>query len=380
VGKVRRKHAVEVRDVRFLRANADRPIKMTVPGPFTMSQQAQNDFYKDEAEMALDYAQAVNEEINDLFAAGADIVQVDEPYMQVHPAEARSYGIAALQRALDGIVQRHEALRTTLVYREGTLTQQIAAASPVELKLTDLQSVEAGRRETREQPRRMAMKDDLEQLLKNLHLGRMAEILDQELGVHDLDLEGDEAKGLTYAQALMQRSIERAVENFAIDFDDQLYLPCLWNLPIERKDWVLVDEAQDVNPIRLALIERTLKPGGRLIAVGDPSQSIYAFTGALTDSIERIKTQYQAVELPLSVSYRCPTAVIAKAQTLVPQIEAAPGAIDGEVDPRRRLYDPHNLRGARRGLRHDAGRREGYQDVPPWLTTTTVCRIGRRIC
>jgi 5-methyltetrahydropteroyltriglutamate--homocysteine methyltransferase len=103
VGRVRRKHPVEVRDVQFLRANTDRPIKMTVPGPFTMSQQAQNDFYKDEAEMALDYAQAVNEEINDLFAAGADIVQVDEPYMQARPEKARAYGLKALTRALSGV-------------------------------------------------------------------------------------------------------------------------------------------------------------------------------------------------------------------------------------------------------------------------------------
>ena len=103
VGKVRRKHPVEVRDVQFLRANTDRPIKMTVPGPFTMSQQAQNDFYKDEAEMALDYARAVNEEINDLFAAGADIVQVDEPYMQARPEKARAYGLKALTRALTGV-------------------------------------------------------------------------------------------------------------------------------------------------------------------------------------------------------------------------------------------------------------------------------------
>ena len=86
-GKVRRKHPVEVRDVQFLRANTDRMIKMTVPGPFTMSQQAQNDFYKDEEEMALDYAAAVNAEIKDLFAAGADIVQIDEPYMQARPGE-----------------------------------------------------------------------------------------------------------------------------------------------------------------------------------------------------------------------------------------------------------------------------------------------------
>jgi len=103
VGRVRRRHPVEVRDVQFLRANTDRTIKMTVPGPFTMSQQAQNDFYKDEAEMAFDYAQAVNEEIADLFAAGADIVQVDEPYMQARPEKARAYGLKALTRALSGL-------------------------------------------------------------------------------------------------------------------------------------------------------------------------------------------------------------------------------------------------------------------------------------
>ena len=76
---------------------------MTVPGPFTMSQQAQNDFYKDEEEMALDYAAAVNAEIKDLFAAGADIVQIDEPYMQARPEKARAYGLKALNRALDGV-------------------------------------------------------------------------------------------------------------------------------------------------------------------------------------------------------------------------------------------------------------------------------------
>src|ERR1700741_4175946 len=89
VGKSRRKQPVEVRDVEFLRANTNRPIKITVPGPFTMSQQAQNDFYKDEQEMVLDYAAAVNDEIKDLFAAGADIVQIDEPYMQARPGKAR---------------------------------------------------------------------------------------------------------------------------------------------------------------------------------------------------------------------------------------------------------------------------------------------------
>ena len=103
VGKVRRKHPVEVRDVQFLRANTDRTIKITVPGPFTMSQQAQNDFYENEEALAMDYAEAVNAEIRDLFAAGADIVQVDEPYMQARPQKARAFGLKALNCALDGV-------------------------------------------------------------------------------------------------------------------------------------------------------------------------------------------------------------------------------------------------------------------------------------
>jgi 5-methyltetrahydropteroyltriglutamate--homocysteine methyltransferase len=103
VGPVRRKHAVEAEDVRFLRAHTDRPIKMTVPGPFTMAQQAQNDYYPTEEAAALDYAVAVNGEIRDLFAAGADVVQVDEPYMQARPEKARQFGLKALNRALEGI-------------------------------------------------------------------------------------------------------------------------------------------------------------------------------------------------------------------------------------------------------------------------------------
>ena len=103
VGPIRRRHAVEARDMRFLRANTERAVKITVPGPFTMSQQVQNDFYADAAEMAMDYAAAVNAEIRDLFAAGADVVQVDEPYMQARPDAARQYGLAALERALEGI-------------------------------------------------------------------------------------------------------------------------------------------------------------------------------------------------------------------------------------------------------------------------------------
>jgi 5-methyltetrahydropteroyltriglutamate--homocysteine methyltransferase len=103
VGPIRRKHAVEVQDLLFLRRHTDRQTKITVPGPFTMLQQAQNEFYSSEEEAAMDYAAAVNAEIRDLFAAGADVVQIDEPYMQARPEKARRYGLAALNRALDGI-------------------------------------------------------------------------------------------------------------------------------------------------------------------------------------------------------------------------------------------------------------------------------------
>jgi 5-methyltetrahydropteroyltriglutamate--homocysteine methyltransferase len=103
VGKIRRRYPVEVEDVQFLRAHTTRQIKITVPGPFTMSQQAQNDFYPTAEAAAMDYAAAVNDEIRDLFAAGADVVQVDEPYMQARPEKARQYGLKALNRALEGI-------------------------------------------------------------------------------------------------------------------------------------------------------------------------------------------------------------------------------------------------------------------------------------
>jgi 5-methyltetrahydropteroyltriglutamate--homocysteine methyltransferase len=103
VGEIRRKHPVQLRDLEVLKANTDRAVKMTVPGPFTMSQQAQNDFYESDESMALGYAAAVNEEIKDLHAAGADVVQIDEPYMQARPEKARAFGLSAVARALDGV-------------------------------------------------------------------------------------------------------------------------------------------------------------------------------------------------------------------------------------------------------------------------------------
>ncbi len=103
IGKIRRRHAVEVRDVEFLRRHTDRLVKITLPGPFTAAQQAQNEFYAEEEELALDYAAALNEEARDLKAAGADVIQLDEPWLQARPDKAARYGVAAINRALDGI-------------------------------------------------------------------------------------------------------------------------------------------------------------------------------------------------------------------------------------------------------------------------------------
>ena len=103
VGPIRRLYPVEVRDVEFLRRNTDRRIKITVPGPFTVTQQAQNDYYRDEKALALDIAAAVNEELKSLQAAGADVVQIDEPYLQARPEKARAYGVEVINRALEGI-------------------------------------------------------------------------------------------------------------------------------------------------------------------------------------------------------------------------------------------------------------------------------------
>ncbi len=103
VGPISRRHAVQVRDVEFMRQHTDKAIKITVPGPFTMAQQAQDDYYGDEEALAVAYAAAVNDEIKDLFAAGVDVVQLDEPYMQARPDKARAYGLKALERALEGV-------------------------------------------------------------------------------------------------------------------------------------------------------------------------------------------------------------------------------------------------------------------------------------
>jgi 5-methyltetrahydropteroyltriglutamate--homocysteine methyltransferase len=103
VGRIQRKHPVEVRDMQFLRRHTDRRAKITLPGPFTMSQQAKNEFYRDEVEMAMDFAAAVNAEARDLQAAGADVIQLDEPWLRNDPEAARRYAVPAINRALAGL-------------------------------------------------------------------------------------------------------------------------------------------------------------------------------------------------------------------------------------------------------------------------------------
>ncbi len=146
VGPIKRSHPVEVRDVQFLRANTDRVIKATLPGPFTMSQQAQDDYYGDEAALAMDLAAAVNAEVRDLFQAGADVVQIDEPYLQARAEKAARFAIAAINRAVEG-VQGVTALHTCFGYahivhsrpRGYPFLAQLAAANVTQISLESAQ-------------------------------------------------------------------------------------------------------------------------------------------------------------------------------------------------------------------------------------------------
>jgi 5-methyltetrahydropteroyltriglutamate--homocysteine methyltransferase len=115
VGPIRRRHPVQKRDVEFLRSITHKRIRITVPGPFTLTQQAQDDHYGDPVALALDYAAAVNEELRDAAAAGADVVQIDEPYLQARPEAAHEYALTALDRALEG-VEAETALHTCFGY------------------------------------------------------------------------------------------------------------------------------------------------------------------------------------------------------------------------------------------------------------------------
>lgn len=131
------------------------------------------------------------------------------------------------------------------------------------------------------------------------------------------------------AQDLLRRSI--ATDNTLIDFDDMIYSPLIHKARVFEHDWVLIDEAQDTNASRRALALRLLKRGGRMVAVGDPHQAIYGFTGADADALDLIREAVNAQELPLTVSYRCPTKVVEYAHQWVSHIEAAPSAPEGIV-------------------------------------------------
>lgn len=135
--------------------------------------------------------------------------------------------------------------------------------------------------------------------------------------------------GIAYALMALKQSAE--LDSEFIDFDDMILAPLAHNARIFESDWILVDEAQDTNPARRALAKRMLRPGGRAIFVGDPAQAIYGFTGADNDSLDIIKREFCCTELPLTVTYRCPKAVVAVARRYVSHITAADSAPEGAV-------------------------------------------------
>jgi 5-methyltetrahydropteroyltriglutamate--homocysteine methyltransferase len=147
VGPVRRTGPILRRDAEFILAHTDRPVRMTVPGPFTMAQQAQNDFYDSDEELAMAYADAVNEEIADLVALGVDVVQLDEPYLQARPAQARQYGVSSIERALrgiDGITALHICFGYAAVIHERpdgySFLPELAASSVDQISIETAQS------------------------------------------------------------------------------------------------------------------------------------------------------------------------------------------------------------------------------------------------
>jgi len=152
------------------------------------------------------------------------------------------------------------------------------------------------------------------------------------LNFHDIQLT-DKARPerlIELARIVLAESIRSACS--VVDFDDQLYMPVIAQARFFQNDFLFVDEAQDVNMVQRAMIRMALKRTGRLIAVGDPCQAIYGFRGADHDALELIKNRFSAIELPLSISYRCPKAVVALAQKYVPHIMAHEAAIEGSVD------------------------------------------------
>jgi len=147
---------------------------------------------------------------------------------------------------------------------------------------------------------------------------------------HDLELDHEDAKierGVQIASEILQACYESPF----VDFDDMMYIAVRDGLVLPKFDFVLVDEGQDTNPIQRAILRKIMKPTSRLVVVGDDAQAIYGFRGADSDSLKLIADEFDCIELPLTVTYRCPTTVVAYARKWVKHIEAAPNAEAGEV-------------------------------------------------
>lgn len=157
-------------------------------------------------------------------------------------------------------------------------------------------------------------------------------------GVDELVPEGEEQRAYELMVEVFEKSA--AMCKVVIDFDDMIYAPLRFNARLFQNDWVLIDECQDINPARRELARRMLKPGGRLIAVGDSRQAIYGFTGAGADSIERIVEEFKCTKLPLTVTYRCPQKVVAYAHQWVKHIQSHPTAPEGLVRPVNMAGEP----------------------------------------
>ena len=147
----------------------------------------------------------------------------------------------------------------------------------------------------------------------------------------DYDIEVLDESFFAFVKDMVNEGNDRADRQKLIDFADQVYLPCRWNLGTKQYDYVLVDECQDLNKSQRTLLAKAVKAGGRIIAVGDPKQAIYGFSGADNDSFAQVVAHFKAVEKPLSVTYRCPLAHVQLAQQYVPVIQSAPGAQEGVV-------------------------------------------------
>jgi DNA helicase II / ATP-dependent DNA helicase PcrA len=150
---------------------------------------------------------------------------------------------------------------------------------------------------------------------------------------HDMMLEREEAKldrAVHLARALLVASYKAGRDEGWYDFDDMIYLPLAMDLRFFQQDVIICDEAQDTNPVRMEMLKRMLKRGGRLFAVGDPKQAIFGFTGATNQAMDVIKDTFKSKEMFLNVSYRCPKAVVSKVKGIVPYFEVHEQNIDGD--------------------------------------------------